>query len=281
MPPIMPPIMPLPATARPTLTPEEAGEIAGTAAAMAEAARAETLPRFRAAGLDVANKAAEGFDPVTEADRAAEAAMRAVLDARRPGDAIHGEELGCRAGETGLTWVIDPIDGTRAFLCGAPTWGTLIAVTDAHGPVYGVIDQPFTGERWVGGLGTAEWRRGGVERPLATRATADLAQARLCSTFPEIGTAAERAAFQRLSARVPLTRYGLDCYAYGLLAAGAVDLVVEAGLGAYDICAPIAVIEAAGGVVTDWQGRPAHGGGQVLAAANRRLHAAALEALAV
>jgi histidinol phosphatase-like enzyme (inositol monophosphatase family) len=272
--------MSTPARAPLPLPPHEAAEIAETAAAMAEAARAETLPRFRAAGLDVANKAEDGFDPVTEADRAAEAAMRAVLDARRPGDAIHGEELGRRAGESGLTWVIDPIDGTRAFLCGAPTWGTLIAVTDASGPVYGVIDQPFTGERWLGGLGAAEWRRDGAAASLATRATAELAAARLCSTFPEIGTAAERAAFERLSARVRLTRYGLDCYAYGLLAAGAVDLVVEAGLGAYDICAPIAVIEAAGGVVTDWQGRPAHGGGRVLAAANRTLHAAALVALA-
>jgi histidinol phosphatase-like enzyme (inositol monophosphatase family) len=257
----------------------DAAEIIAVADALADAARAATLPLFRTA-LAVTTKGNGGFDPVTAADHAAETAMRAVLAARRPADAILGEEQGATPGTSGLTWVLDPIDGTRAFLAGAPTWGVLIAAADAAGPIYGVIDQPFIGERFAGGFGraAATGPRGRVA--LATRAARPLAEAILLSTFPEIGTAAERAAFEALAARVRFTRYGLDCYGYALVAAGQVDLVVEAGLAAYDIAAPIAVIEAAGGIVTDWRGRPAQGGGRVLAAANVKVHAAALAVLA-
>ena len=263
------------------LSDDQAREIAATAAAMAEAAAAETLPRFRAAGLGVDNKAAAGFDPVTEADRAAEAAMRHVLAERRPDDGILGEEMGGVEGRSGLTWVIDPIDGTRAFMIGAPTWGTLIALCDAGGrPLFGLIDQPHTGERWTGGLGRATFETLLGLVALGARSISTLGDALLCTTFPEVGTDEERAAFARVAREARLTRYGLDCYAYGLLAAGHVDLVIEAGLAPYDICAPIAVIEAAGGVVTDWHGRPAHCGGRALAAANRDIHAAALARLA-
>lgn len=246
---------------------------------MADAARAAILPHFRTA-LRADSKDAEGFDPVTVADRAAEEAMRAVLAEMRPQDAILGEEFGAVAGDSGLTWVLDPIDGTRGFISGTPTWGVLIALTDATGPVLGVIDQPYTGERWSAAPGLARFEGPMGARALGTRATASLAEATLFTTFPEVGSATEGAAFDRLKAQARLTRYGMDCYAYGLLALGQVDLVVEAGLNAYDICAPIAVIEAAGGVVTDWQGGPAHGGGRVLAAANPALHRAALEGLA-
>jgi len=205
--------------------------------------------------------------------------MRAVLARLRPDDAILGEEYGKSAGTTGLTWVLDPIDGTRSFLSGTPVWGVLVAASDSGGPVFGLIDQPFTGERWAGGFGQAEWRRGDSCHAISTRKTGALPDAILFSTFPEIGTPDEAASFRELSARCRLTRYGLDCYAYALLAMGQIDLVVEAGLHAYDVAAPIALIEAAGGVVTDWQGRPVHGGGRVLAAANRVLHAAALDIL--
>lgn len=259
--------------------PAAAEALVACAEAMADAARAEILPRFRSASLGVENKHASGFDPVTEADRAAEAAMRAVLAERRPRDGVHGEEMGKVAGETGLTWLLDPIDGTRAFMVGAPTWGILIALCDAAGPIFGLIDQPWTGERWIGGLGHATLRGPAGEGPLGVRETKTLSEALLSTTFPEVGTAAERAAFDDVAARVKLTRYGLDCYAYGLVAAGGLDLVIEAGLAPYDICAPIAVIEAAGGMVTDWEGAPAHGGGRVLAAANRMLHAEALALL--
>ncbi|ETA52214.1 histidinol-phosphatase [Ponticoccus alexandrii] len=254
-------------------------DLIATAHAVAGAARAAILPWFRRADLSAANKATEGFDPVTQADRAAEEAMRAVLAKRRPQDAILGEEFGRSDGSSGLTWVLDPIDGTRAFLSGTPTWGVLIAVSDESGPFLGIIDQPYTQERFVGGPGLSEWTGPHGGAPLKTRATAGLSDAVLFTTFPEVGTAGEGAAFRRVAEQVKLVRYGMDCYAYALLAAGQIDLVIEAGLQAYDIQAPIAVIEAAGGVVTDWQGRPAHDGGRALAAANPLVHAAALDLL--
>ena len=170
-------------------------ELIETAHALAEAARAATLKHFRTPGLAADNKLAGGFDPVTAADREAEAAMRAILAERRPDDAILGEEYGVQAGTSGLTWVLDPVDGTRSFLSGTPTWGVLIAVGDAGGPKLGVIDQPFIGERFVGGFGTAEVTGPMGRHGLATRTTAGLDTAILFTTFPEVGTEAERAAF--------------------------------------------------------------------------------------
>jgi fructose-1,6-bisphosphatase/inositol monophosphatase family enzyme len=175
--------------------------------------------------------------------------------------------------------VLDPIDGTRAFMSGAPTWGVLVAVVASDGPIFGVIDQPYTAERWEGGLGHAGIETPHGPRDLKTRPSRPLAEATLFSTFPEVGGPQERAAFERVSAQARLTRFGMDCYAYGLLALGQIDLVIEAGLHAYDVCAPIAVIEAAGGIVTDWEGGAAHGGGRILAAANRQIHAEALTLL--
>lgn len=251
-------------------------ELVATAHAMADAARVAILPHFRGQDLAADNKLSEGFDPVTEGDRAAERAMRAVLAERRPDDAILGEEYGAQDGTSGLTWVIDPIDGTRAFISGTPTWGTLIAVGGAGGPEFGIVDQAFIGERFVGGFGLAEVAGPHGTHPLATRATRELSHATLFTTFPEVGSAAEGAAFHRLAKEVKFTRYGIDCYAYALVAAGQVDLVVEAGLNAYDIQGPMAVINAAGGIVTDWDGGPAQDGGRVIAAANADIHAAAI-----
>ena len=255
-------------------------ELIGVAHALADAAARETLPRFRRRDLAVEDKGPGAFDPVTEADRAAEAAMLAVLAERRPRDAVLGEEHGARPGETGLTWVLDPIDGTRAFVCGAPVWGTLIAVGDADGPGFGIVDQPYTGERFAGGFGTAALARDGRSTTLSVRACPALAGATLLTTHPGIGTEAERGAFDRLAGRVRLVRHGLDCYGYALVASGFADLVVEAELQPYDVQAPMALVEAAGGVVTSWDGGPAADGGRVLAAGDRTLHAAALEVLA-
>lgn len=254
-------------------------ELIATAHALADAARIETLKFFRRADLTADNKKAVGFDPVTAADRASELRMRAILAERRPDDAILGEEFGPKAGTSGLTWVLDPIDGTRGYLSGTPTWGVLIAVGPATGPFLGVIDQPFIGERFIGGLGLAEVRGPMGTFPLKARPPRPLSEAILYTTFPEVGTKAEGEAFRRLAPQTQLVRYGTDCYAYALIAAGMIDLVVEAGLQAYDVQAPIAVIEAAGGVVTDWQGRAAHQGGRILAAANADIHAAALAIL--
>lgn len=246
---------------------------------LADAARDVILPYFRADTLGTENKDATGFDPVTEADRAAERAMRDLLAILRPDDGILGEEFGAEAGHSGRQWVLDPIDGTRGFISGTPTWGVLIALSDAVGPILGVIDQPYIGERFSGMDGHADMTGPHGNRTLHTRSTQALAEAVLFTTFPEVGSPRDRAGFEAVAGQVKLTRYGMDCYAYALLAAGQVDLVIEAGLNAYDIQAPIAVIEAAGGCVTNWTGGPAHDGGQVLAAANPVIHTAALAVL--
>lgn len=259
---------------------EDAADLVDTAAELADAARKATLRHFRAFGLTADTKEELRFDPVTVADRECETAMREVLARRRPQDGILGEEFADSAGTSGLTWVLDPIDGTRGYLSGTPTWGVLIAVADAAGPIYGLIDQPYIGERFEGGLGRATVTGPMGTHPLRTRPPRALSQAILFSTFPEVGAAEEGAAFRRVAGKARLTRYGTDCYGYALVAAGQIDLVIEAGLQAYDVAAPIAVIEAAGGIVTDWQGRPCHGGGQVLAAANAAIHAEAMALLA-
>ncbi len=254
-------------------------ELIRVAHALADAARPVTLAYFRATGLAADNKADAGFDPVTIADRGAEEVMRAVLANARPDDAILGEEHGFKAGTSGLTWVLDPIDGTRGYISGTPTWGVLISVRDESGPLFGLIDQPYITERFAGGFGIAEVHGPQGRAALQCRAPRPLAQATVLTTFPEVGTPEEGAAFHAVSRSAQLTRYGMDCYAYALLAAGQVDLVIEAGLNAYDIQAPIAVIQAAGGIVTDWSGAPAHEGGQVIAAANPAIHAEALAIL--
>jgi len=256
-----------------------AQDLVATAHALADVARVATLAHFRSRDLAAETKADHHFDPVTAADRLSEERMRAVLAELRPDDAILGEEFGSKAGTTGLTWVLDPIDGTRGYLSGTPTWGVLIAVRDAEGPLYGIIDQPYIGERFEGGLGRAAVQGPLGHAPLGVRRPRPLGEAILFTTFPEVGTPAEGAAFRRVAARARLVRYGTDCYAYALLAAGQIDLVIEAGLQAYDVQAPIAVIEAAGGIVTDWQGHPAPEGGQILAAAGPALHAQALALL--
>ncbi|MBW7921620.1 MAG: inositol monophosphatase family protein [Rubellimicrobium sp.] len=250
---------------------------------LADAAREVTLRHFRqplvAEAKGPAGAGGGRFDPVTVADRESEAAMRAILSRERPGDAILGEEYGETVGETGLTWVLDPVDGTRGFICGTPCWGVLVAVADAEGPLFGIIEQPYIRERFEGGFGVAQVAGPSGTAPLRARQGRRLAEAVLLTTFPEVGTRAEHDAFAQVAGQVTLVRYGLDCYAYALLAAGQIDLVIEAGLHAYDVNAPIAVIRAAGGVVTDWQGGPAHRGGRLLAAGSPELHAEALAIL--
>jgi histidinol phosphatase-like enzyme (inositol monophosphatase family) len=261
---------------------KEMSDLVRVAHALADVARPETLRHFRT-GITSDDKDSSGkrFDPVTEADRASERAMRGILGSERSADAILGEEYGHTEGTSGLTWVLDPIDGTRGYISGTPTWGVLISVADADGPLFGIIDQPFIRERFEGGFGRALVTGPMGEIALRTRAPRGLDEAILLSTFPEVGTQAERNAFDDVASRVKLTRYGMDCYGYALLAAGQVDLVIEAGLQPYDVHAPIAVVTAAGGVVTDWKGRPAKDGGRIIAAANPAIHAAALARLSL
>ncbi|MGE0485681.1 MAG: histidinol-phosphatase [Gammaproteobacteria bacterium] len=250
-------------------------------ATLADVAAAETLPRFRA-GIAVDNKAAgRAFDPVTEADRAAEAALRRAIAARYPEHGIQGEEAADKPARSRYTWILDPIDGTRSFVCGMPTWGTLVGLLEDGAPFYGMMSQPFVGERFVGGGGRAELIRAEGARDLRTRQDRNLGTATLFATTPEMfAPGPEAEAFAALSARVQLTRFGADCYGYSLLAAGFVDLVVEANLGYYDIAPVIPIVEAAGGVVTDWAGQPVRGGGRAIAAASPALLEAALEILA-
>lgn len=262
-----------------TVDPSTHAELIRVAHALADVARPATLRHFRSAGLTSENKDAGGFDPVTVADRETEAAMRAVLAQERPDDAILGEEQGHKSGTTGLTWVLDPIDGTRGYISGTPTWGVLIAVSNENGPFLGIIDQPYIAERFVGGLGEADVVGPTGQTALRCRASRPLSEATVLTTFPEVGTQEEARAFRAVAAQAKLTRYGMDCYGYALLAAGQIDLVIEAGLNAYDIQAPIAVVQAAGGIVTDWTGAPAHAGGRAIAAANEAVHGEALAIL--
>jgi len=247
---------------------------------LAEAARPIALRHFRSAGLDVDDKSAAdaGYDPVTLADREIERAMRAILADHRPEDGILGEEYEDVPTRSGVTWVLDPIDGTRAFVCGLPNWGVLIAANDGIRPVIGIMDQPFTGERFTG-VTLPNHRIATLNDLRALRAgrTEALSDALLCCTSPDMfRDPAERDAFDRLSAQVRMTRYGTDCYGFAMLAMGQVDLVVEADLKPYDIQALIPLIEAAGGMVSTWRGGDPQHGGRIIAAATSTLHAAAL-----
>jgi len=237
------------------------------------------LPFFRTA-LSAESKGTGAFDPVTEADRAAEAVMRQLIKRNFPTHGIIGEEFGDEAADADFVWALDPIDGTRAFISGLPTWGTLIGLMRGGRPAYGMMHQPFTGERFFGDGGGASYRGPGGERRLRTRRCASLAEATISTTSPALFDAAQRAAYDRVEARTRLARYGTDCYAYCMVAAGHIDLVIEAGLKPYDIVALIPIIEGAGGIVTAWDGGPAQGGGTVVAAGDRRIHQAALELLA-
>ncbi len=248
---------------------------------LADASGKVILPHFRTA-LAIDNKARSGFDPVTIADTAAEKTIRSALAKQYPDHGIIGEEFGTSDGVSRYRWIIDPIDGTRAFMMGLPLWGTLIGVLDKETPVVGMMDQPFTQERfWAGSRGGAHYRRGdGKPQRLTTRKTSALETAILAATTPDMfQSRAEKAGFSRVSKRVRMTRFGGDCYAYCLLAAGHIDLVVEANLKAVDIVPLIPIIEQAGGRVTTWDNRPAIAGGRVIAAANAKLHVAALELL--
>ena len=242
------------------------------AARLADAAREAILPIFRsAAASNPINKDANGFDPVTEADRASERVMREIIAAERPNDAIEGEEYGSTAGSSGLTWYLDPIDGTRAFVAGLPSWCVLIGLVQEDRPILGVIDQPWLDERYVGVSNEAWMEARGQRTTLKTRDCQHLTQAVLSTTDPFILTPPERGAFEHIRATARLTRYGIDAYAYARLAAGTIDMVAETGLKAHDVAALFPVIEGAGGVVTDWRGNPAQLGGQIVAASNRRI----------
>ena len=242
---------------------------------LAKAAAAETLPRFRTAGA-ISNKEAGGFDPVTEADREAERALRALILSEYPDHGILGEEHGAENASSSHVWVIDPIDGTRAFISGLPVWGTLVGLTIDGDAKAGLMSQPFTGELFYADGDGSHYEGPGGPRKLATRGTADLSDATMFTTTPALFKGAMRERYDRLEQAVRLARYGTDCYAFAMVAAGHADIAVDAGLQSYDIVALIPLIEQAGGVVTTWTGGAAENGGDILASANPVLHEKAL-----
>jgi len=248
----------------------------------ADLAGAAILPHFRRR-IRIDNKAGDGgFDPVTAADRAAERVISKALASRWPDHGLEGEEYGHRNPDARMRWIIDPIDGTRAFILGMPIWGTLIGLMDGDAPLLGMMDQPYTRERFWSGA-KASYFRGpdGKERRLKTRSCASLAEAMFTTTDPGLFTSAkDQRGFKAIKERVRSVRYGGDCYTYCLLAAGLVDIVVETGLKPHDIVALIPIIERAGGRVTTWDGKPATHGGRIVAAGDARVHEEALTLLA-
>jgi myo-inositol-1(or 4)-monophosphatase len=236
------------------------------------------LPFFRTS-LGIDNKTSFGFDPVTEADRAAEAAMRKLIGSSFPQHGIVGEEFGNERDDAEYVWVLDPIDGTKSFISGLPMWGTLIALLHNGVPAFGMMHQPYMRERFFGDCGAASFRGPGGDRRLTVRRCAALAEATLFTTTPLLMNDADRATFTSVEREVRLSRYGGDCYAYCMLAAGHIDLVIETELKPYDIAPLVPIVTGAGGVVTTWEGGPAHQGGRIVAAGDPRLHEAALKLL--
>ena len=237
------------------------------------------LPFFRTM-LSIDDKSAnKNFDPVTEADRAGEAVMRRIIKFHFPQHGIVGEEFGNEREDADYVWVLDPIDGTKSFIAGFPTWGVLIALLHKGTPVFGMMHQPFIGERFYGDNGSASYRGPSGVRRLAVRRCASLKVATSYTTSPLLMNESDRATFGRIEKAVRLSRYGGDCYSYCMLAAGHLDLVVETELKPYDIAALIPIISGAGGFVTNWEGGPAQTGGRIIAAGDPRVHEAALKLL--
>jgi histidinol phosphatase-like enzyme (inositol monophosphatase family) len=244
-----------------------------------DAAGAVIRPWFR---MGLAADLKRDLSPVTRADRDAEQAMRALLAARFPEHGIMGEEFGLQNPTARLRWVLDPIDGTRAFITGRPVFGTLVSLMEGNTPILGVIDQPVTGERWIGAAGRPTSFRGPFAGAVGTRPCPTLDRAELSCTTPEMFDAAESRRWRRLSRAAGRTSFGGDCYAYGLLALGQIDLIAEADLKVWDWAALLPVVEGAGGRMTDWQGQPLRvdGPGQVLAVGDPALLAEAVLLLA-
>ena len=246
--------------------------VRATLLAAADAAAVRTLGGFRRS-IAVENKWTTGFDPVTAADKDAETVIRAVIAERFPDHGIIGEEWDPKASAGEYDWIIDPIDGTRAFISGVPVWGTLIGLMRKGRAVAGLMAQPFTGETWLGLPGESLYRRGSDTEIIHTSGLTDLSRAKISATSPDIfeqaGTVAN---ITRLHEATLLCRWGLDCYGYCLLAAGHIDIVAESALKNVDIAPLIPIIEGAGGKVTDWHGQPATAGGQVLASGDPHLH---------
>ncbi|HEV2675779.1 MAG TPA: histidinol-phosphatase [Aliidongia sp.] len=251
-------------------------DAAATLAADLADAAGNVVRRYFRQSVEIIDK--DDASPVTIADREAEAAMRRLITQRFPDHGVLGEEHGPDRTDAEWVWVLDPIDGTKSFISGVPLFGTLIALLHQGRPVLGVLDQPISRERWLGGQGRPTTFNG---QPVRARACADLARATIFSTTPAMFDAVDRPRFDAVADGAKLVRYGADCYAYGLVASGFVDAVIEGSLKPYDYCAHVPIIEGAGGIVTDWQGNVPGltSDGRIIAAGDRALHARLVERL--
>lgn len=248
---------------------------------LADAGGAAIRPHFRQR-IEVTHKQSpqHRFDPVTEADRGAERAIRVLIERERPDDAILGEEYGEKPGTSGWRWVLDPVDGTRAFITGRHEWGSLIALEKDGAPVLGILDQPVLGERFIGVNGRSHLVQNDVRTPLRVRECAGIEDAILCATDPSAYmTAQQQAAFERVKEKARLTRYHGDCYIFAMLAMGFIDLIVEGAFKPWDVAALFPLVEGAGGVITNWQGEGWRDGDTLLASGDARLHKQAIEML--
>lgn len=241
---------------------------------LADASGAAIRPFFRQR-IEVDHKEGRhAFDPVTEADRGGERAIRAIIERERPDDAILGEEFGEKPGSSGWRWVLDPVDGTRGFITGRHEWGSLIALEKDGEPVLGILDQPVLGERFIGVNGRSVLIQDDLRTPLKVRACDDISQAILCATDPSAYmTEAQQAAFARVKAKARLTRYHGDCYLFAMLAMGFIDVIVEGAFRRWDVAAVIPLVECAGGIITDWKGGVWRDGEPLLACGDARIHA--------
>ena len=240
----------------------------------------ETIRPFFRSALGIENKSRSGgFDPVTAADRAAEAGMRALIKKTFPEHGILGEEFAAERPDAEYVWVLDPIDGTKSFICGMPAWGTLIALMRRGEPIYGMMHQPFIREQFTGDGKAARYRGPAGDRALRARPCANLDEAVLATTSPLLMHPGDRGSFRRVEDAVRLSRYGGDCYAYCMLAAGHIDLVIETELKPYDVLPLIPIIEGAGGIITTWDNDKPHKGGKIIAAGDKRAHAKAMALL--
>ncbi len=262
------------------LSVEETADYLKVAHHLADLSGKEILPYFRN-NISVDNKEGKGhFDPVTKADRDAESMIRAFLNIHHKEQSIFGEEFGFDQKPSDYCWIIDPIDGTRAFVMGNPQWGTLIGLNYKEAPLIGLMNQPFTNERFWGSPEGTFGRWHDKERRLKVRKCDELANAIITTTCPDLfATEEDLIKFNALRHHCKMTRFGGDCYSYCLLAMGQIDLIVESGLAAFDIAPLIPIVEGAGGVVTNWSGGKGHEGGQVIASGDARLHEAALNVL--
>lgn len=249
--------------------PLDLAKVEATLLAAADAAAAHTLPLFRTT-LAIDNKYTVGFDPVTEADRGAETVIRAIIARDFPDHAIIGEEWGS-SGDSRYTWIIDPVDGTRAFISGAPVWGTLIGFAQDGVAIAGLMSQPFIGETFLAVPGRASYRRGDTTSPIRTSGQTELAPSRVFTTTPNLFKGEHWSKWEAIEAATRLQRFGMDCYGYALLAAGHADLVIEPRLNTYDIAALVPIIREAGGAIACWDGSEPTAGGNVVAAATLEL----------